>query len=432
MSFFQLHRSIRIRILTSFLSRAVGTMIFPFMGIYLTAKLGQGLAGILLLTTVALLILGSFYGGYLADKQGRKTVMVYTQAIQLAAFLLMTLANSPLLDSAWLTFAMLAVQSVSSGMMGPAQDAMLIDVSTEENRGFMYSISYWATNLSIAVGAMAGGLLFASHRFELFVALSLVGLVTLLLTVFLIEESYVPSVQSPTAGAKRSGKSSFLQGIAQSYKLVLSDRRFLLYSLGGLLIFSLERQITNYIAVRLGHEFTTRQIGLGNLFSFELTGIRMLSLIQLENTLLVVCFAILAAKLVSRFKLDLRLLYGGGLLYTLGYSLLGYANSLPLIMIAVLLATAGELVHVPIRQSFLAELIDRDARSSYMAINGLLFQGSKLVGALGISIGAVLPSGAMAGLFLAMGLGGLLLTHLALNRRAAVCEGERRLEEQPV
>jgi DHA1 family multidrug resistance protein B-like MFS transporter len=139
MGFFQLHRSIRIRILTSFLSRAVGTMIFPFMGIYLTAKLGQGLAGILLMATVAIQIIGSFYGGYLADKQGRKTVMVYTQAIQLGAFLLMTLANSPFLDSAWLTFAMLAVQSAASGMMSPAQDAMLIDVSTEENRGFMYS-----------------------------------------------------------------------------------------------------------------------------------------------------------------------------------------------------------------------------------------------------------------------------------------------------
>lgn len=430
MVFSQLHRSIQIRILTSFLSRAVGTMIFPFMGIYLTAKLGQGLAGILLMATVAIQIIGSFYGGYLADKQGRKTVMVYTQAIQLGAFLLMTLANSPLLDSAWLTFVMLAVQSAASGMMGPAQDAMLIDVSTEENRAFMYSISYWATNLSIAIGAMAGGLLFASHRFELFVALSLVGLVTLLLTIFFIEESYVPPVKAATE-TNGIRKSSFLTNIAQSYKLVLSDRRFLLYSLGGLLIFSLERQTSNYVAVRLGNEFIPRQLSLGNLFSFELTGIRMLSLIQLENTLLVVGFAILAAKLVNRFKLDLRLLYGGGLLYTLGYSVLGFTNSLPLILIAVMLATAGELIHVPIRQSYLAELIDRDARSSYMAINGLLFQGSKLIGALGISIGALLPSGAMAGLFLLMGLAGLLLTQLALNRQPAVCEGQSGLGKQP-
>lgn len=431
MGFSQLHRSIQIRILTSFLSRAVGTMIFPFMGIYLTAKLGQGLAGILLMATVAIQIIGSFYGGYLADKQGRKTVMVYTQAIQLGAFLLMTLANSPFLDSAWLTFAMLAVQSAASGMMGPAQDAMLIDVSTEENRAFMYSISYWASNLSIAIGAMAGGLLFASHRFELFVALSLVGLVTLLLTIFLIEESYIPPAKAATE-TSRIRKSSFFTNIAQSYKLVLSDRRFLLYSLGGLLIFSLERQTSNYVAVRLGNEFSPRLLSLGNLFSFELTGIRMLSLIQLENTLLVVGFAILATKLVNRFKLDLRLLYGGGLLYTLGYSVLGFTNSLPLILIAVMLATAGELVHVPIRQSFLAELVDRDARSSYMAINGLLFQGSKLVGALGISIGAVLPSGAMAGLFLLMGLAGLLLTQLALNRQPAVCEGQSGLGKQAV
>jgi DHA1 family multidrug resistance protein B-like MFS transporter len=255
-------------------------------------------------------------------------------------------------------------------------------------------------------------------------------LITLLLTIFFIEESYIPPAKAATE-TNRIRKNSFFTNIAQSYKLVLSDRRFLLYSLGGLLIFSLERQTSNYVAVRLGNEFSPRLFSLGNLFSFELTGIRMLSLIQLENTLLVVGFAILAAKLVNRFKLDLRLLYGGGLLYTLGYSVLGFTNSLPLILIAVMLATAGELVHVPIRQSFLAELVDRDARSSYMAINGLLFQGSKLIGALGISIGALLPSGVMAGLFLLMGLAGLLLTQLALNRQPAVCEGQSGLGKQP-
>ena len=41
--------------------------------------------------------------------------------------------------------------------MNPATEAMLIDVSTPENRKVMYSINYWAINLSIAIGAIFGG-----------------------------------------------------------------------------------------------------------------------------------------------------------------------------------------------------------------------------------------------------------------------------------
>ena len=140
MGFFKLHLNIRIRIFTSFLNRAAGTMIFPFMAIYFSERLGQGLAGILLQITLAAQVVMSVYGGYLSDRRGRKVIMISSLSIQFIALLVMTLANSSLLDSAWLTFAMMLVQSACNGMMSPAVDAMLIDVSTKEDRSFMYAI----------------------------------------------------------------------------------------------------------------------------------------------------------------------------------------------------------------------------------------------------------------------------------------------------
>ncbi|RNB84662.1 MFS transporter [Brevibacillus fluminis] len=405
MDFFQLHPNIRIRIVTSFLTRAVGTMIFPFMAIYFAEKLGKGLAGILLLVTIIAQILTSFYGGYLADRYGRKIVMVYAQVALVMSFAVMCLANSPLLDSAWLTFAMMLLQSICNGMINPAADAMLIDVSTKENRTFMYSISYWSTNLSIAIGALFGGLFFASHRFTLFLLLTMISLITLMLLVFFVQETYhrQPDL-TPT-----TNQPGILRGVWQNYVSVMGDRRFLLYSLGGLLFIALEFQTPNYVAVRLQQEFIPQHLSLFDWGSIEMTGIKVLSMMQMENTILVVCLSLLVTHVIKKYK-DTVVLYSGVIMYTIGYTIISYSNTLWLIAAAMLVATIGELMHVPVRQSYLAEIVKDEARSSYMAVNGLVNQGAKALGALGISAGAFLSSEMMTVLLLLMGIVGLLLT----------------------
>lgn len=407
MSFMQLHPNIRIRIVTSFLTRVVGTMIFPFMAIYFSDKLGQAVAGFLLFANVCVQVLMGFYGGYLADRWGRKKVMVYGEVAQCIAFILMALANSPLLDSAWLTFAMMLVQHASSGMIGPAADAMLIDVSTKENRTFMYSINYWAVNLSIAIGSVLGGIWFATHRFELILGLTVVSLFTLVLTVFFMQESYHPEERITPS------KTNILKDVFTSYRQVMKDQRFLLFSLGGLLIFALEFQTANYVAVRLAKEFSTQTVHVWNWFSFEMTGLKVFSLMQLENTLLVVCLSFLVSKLIRHGR-EANAMYVGALLFIMGYSIISYSNSLLVITVAMFFATFGELLHIPTRQTYLAQIIRDDARSSYMAVNGLVFQGAKLTGTISISLGAILPSMAMSMLFLIMGLAGLLLVRRVL------------------
>lgn len=297
MSFSQLHPNIRIRIVTSFLTRLVGNMIFPFMAIYFSAKLGPAITGLLLVLTVCAQILMGFYGGYLADRWGRKKVMVYGQWTQCCALFIMMAANSPWLDSAWLTFAMMLVQNASNGMINPAADAMLIDVSTKENRTYMYGINYWSNNLSIALGSVAGGLFFATHRFELLLVLTVVSFLTLVIIAFSIKESYQPKPM-PHVGSR----TGILRDMVASYKLVMTDRRFILFSLSGMLIFAPEFQTPNYIAVRLAQEFAPQSNGLFDWFTVELTGIKIFSLIQLENTLLVVLFSLAVTKLIERLK----------------------------------------------------------------------------------------------------------------------------------
>ncbi|WP_100488335.1 MFS transporter [Sporolactobacillus pectinivorans] len=389
-----LHRNIRIRLIISFLSVCVSNMVFPFMAMYFAQAFGPALAGILLLMNVIISASASFVGGYLSDHFGRKPMMIIAQAIEIAAFAGMALANSGWWVSSVFTFLMMVVQNLSSGLMHPAEEAMLIDVSTEENRRLMYSINYWSTNFGMAAGAVIGGFFFGSYRFALFLVLTISSIIVLSLIILCMTEVY----QRPESSIK--GASPF--SILSHYSKVVADRVFILFCIGNLLVLSLEFQTTNYIAVHLEKSFKT--ITLNHWLSLD--SYTMISWMRIENTLLVVILALIIAKWTKRCSAPSVFLIGLPI-YSLGYAIQAFSNQWALLTFAVFFASIGELMYVPVSQSLIASLTKAKTRASYMAIYGFVFQGSKLFGAIGIIIGAFLPPVIMALLFLLAGLVGL-------------------------
>ncbi|WP_033706447.1 MDR family MFS transporter [Bacillus mycoides] len=418
MGFWSMHRNIKIRIITSFLTRAVSTMIFPFMAIYFSIKLGSAMAGALLLINVIASLVIGLYGGYIGDRLGRKKVMIIGQSIQVVSIACMGIANSDYVDSPWLTFLFMLVNSLGSGLMNPATEAMLIDVSTPENRKVMYSINYWAINLSIAIGAIFGGLLFENYRLQLFIVLTAVAVITLYVMAIYMEEVYV--------ARKTVEKKNVLKDMADSYKIVMKDRAFLIFCAASICTLSLEFQINNYLGVRLQKEFETIHFFFGNGFTFDLTGIRMRSWISTENTILIVLFSALVIKMLKSFN-DLKILYVGLFIYTIGFTILGTSNSLWILLIAGLFQTVGEMMYVPVRQSIMADMVPNEARGSYMAINGMVFQVAKMNGALGVMLGSFIASWGMSVLYFIVGMSSILLFMKAIGKEKY--EDEREVSQ---
>ncbi|WP_409291460.1 MDR family MFS transporter [Peribacillus sp. SCS-37] len=405
MTFFTLHKNIQIRILTSFLTRAVGSMIFPFMAIYFSRELGSTLAGILLLINVAASIISGFYGGYITDKAGRKKVLVIGQIASLISFIVMAAVNSPWYGSVWITFYMMLLNSFSSGFINPAAEAMLIDVSTKETRTFMYSINYWAINASIMIGSLAGGFLFKEHKFELFLSLTLIGVLTLLLIVFFMEDQYQPK--------KGIGKISVWKDMAGSYRAVMHNKAFLIFSLASIFVLGLEMQRNNYISIRLEQGFPPMELAIFGV-GFHVDGIRMFSFLTTENTLIIVMFTVLMAAWVTRFR-EKNILNIGIFAQVAGYSVLAAGNSIWLLLAAGLIQTIGEMMYVPVRQSLMADLMEEDSRGAYMAVNGLVFQGAKLLGAAGIILGAAWGPAGMIAVYIVCGMVSLVLFAAAVK-----------------
>ena len=282
------------------MSSVIGSMIFPFMAIYLAFHFGAKVAGLLLLINVFIGIGLSFIGGYFADQFGRKKIMATAETIRFAAFLMMALSNSPWFESPIITFMMMTVNSICWGLAGPADQAMLIDVSTPEQRKYMYSITYWSSNMSIAVGGILGAFLFKHYLFELFVGMSVMAFVTAFIAIFFIDESHKPN------HAKVKASRHVIQ-LFSNYKSVLQDRLFIMYVFAGVLVLSMEFQLTNYIGIRLSDHMPVQKF----LF-WKIDGVNIMGFLrQIQSWLLFLCIT----KMTSRFK-DHRILWRLPCLYS--------------------------------------------------------------------------------------------------------------------
>lgn len=396
MRFKDFHKNIKIRILETFMSSFIGSMIFPFMSIYLAVHFGAKIAGLLLLINVFVGIGVNFIGGYFADQFGRKKIMLVAEMLRFLAFLNMMICNSPWFESPSITFAMMTVNSICWGLAGPANQAMMIDVSTPSQRKLMYSILYWANNFSIAIGGIIGAFLFTDYLFELFLALSIASGLTALLVAFFIDESYAP----------KNSELEPLQHIKQlfsNYKIVLKDKVFVSFTIAGILILSMEFQLTNYIGIRLSEEMSSQRF----LF-WQIDGVQTMGILRSENTILVVILMILVTRIQHTLK-DKTVLVWSCLLYSIGYASLAYSNNLFILFFMMAILTIGEVFRVPVEQSYMASIPPDDARSSYMAFNGLKFNLSMLIASITVTLGAFLPSIFMAGIILSIGLLGTLL-----------------------
>ncbi|HAC3176355.1 TPA_asm: MFS transporter [Listeria innocua] len=405
--FKELHPNIRARILIQFLSKIIGSMIFPFMAIYFSMEINSKVAGILLMINVLVQFLAGMYGGHLADIIGRKKLMVAGELLKVFAFLGMVLCNSPIFHSPWITFVMLLLIGVAQGLINPAGEAMLIDVSTPENRSFMYSVSYWANNLSMMIGIIVGGWFFVDYLFPLLVVLFIMSFVTAWLTISLISETL-----KQKAVLKKG--SYGLVGMLKNYGQVLHDYRFLLYTIGGIAIMSIEFQRSNYISVRLAEDFQTLLVHFGPLGNITLNGVQIVSVLTAVNTLFIVLFTVPVARFVTK-KAQQPIMYVGFTLFAIGFAVCAFANNLAVLLLATAVLSIGELLYVPTRQTILAAIVDDDRRGAYMAFNGIIFQIGKMIGSVSLVFAPFIGKYGMATFTILLGVLSIVFSATALK-----------------
>lgn len=382
MLFTDLPGNVKVRLFTSFYTKIVSVSVMPFMALFFSDRLGKVFAGTFLFVVTLASFIFRLWGGYIADRTRRKKVLVASNISGSVLMVLMTVCLLPSYDFIYAFAALYLVWSIVSSIGGPAMNALILDSTDEENRKRVYVISYWLDNISISVGIALGGLMYKNHRLELFLLLSMALIITTLIYMLFLKDNQVNLLE-------KKHVNPFLD-ILSNYSTAVRDKKYLKYVIGLIFFFSAECAISNYIGIRLQETFNTV-----NLFGLQVDGVRMMSAITIENTLVVISFTFLISSLMERISKPKAYLLGI-MFYGLGYAVLNVANTWYGILIFGLLAVVGELTCVPIHMTEQAKLIPDDKRASYMAFGSLSFSGGDMLGRFGIVLGAYLTAPAMA------------------------------------
>ncbi len=388
----EIPKPIKVRLITSFFNRAVSFSIMPFMALLFVRAFNEVIAGAFLIAMVFVSFITNLLGGYLADRFSRKRLLVTTSALTALTFITMTISLT--FDWMLLFMVIYAVFSVTSNLGRPAMGAIIIDATTKENRQAVYALDYWLINLSIAIGTALGGWLYVSNQLLLFWILSFTSSV--------LPIAYYLFLDDTPRTWQRQKLRGVLTDIFTSYQLAWRDRPFVKVVFGSMCILAAEFSMGSYVAVRLADSFEPLSFA-----GWSINGVRMMSIINIENTLLVVTLTFIVQRLAKHLS-PRRTLAAGLMLYTIGYVVVTSANSMTALMVFIFIATIGELLYSPVLNTQKANMMPTDQRGAYSAFAGTSFAGADLISRSTILVGTFLIPSMMSvylGLILLTGFG---------------------------
>jgi MFS family permease len=317
--------------------------IYPFFALFVTARFGVGLTevGLMLGAMTAGNIIGGLIGGSLADRYGRKIMI-------LSGLLISGLFSISII---FITrFEMLFFAAVMVGLLGslggPASRAMLVDLLPEQKITSGFGVLRVVFNLSVAIGPLIGGFV-SDYSFNwLFIGDAITSAIT-----FFIVLKYLKETKPDTVPAASKDPVPTPKG----YLVVLKDKNYIFLLIVIMLSFAVLLQMLSTLSVYMRdvHSFPNKYYGY------------ILSL----NAAMVVVMQFWVSRKADKIPPLLAMVIGSFFI-TIGYSMFGFVKGIMMFALAMAVLTIGEMVIDPMSQSLAARLAPLDMRARYLAVLG--------------------------------------------------------------
>jgi predicted MFS family arabinose efflux permease len=333
-----------------------GTMVIPFMTIYLTQpSMGYsiGQAGIVMGIFGAGAICGGFLGGKLTDKFGFHPVQFFTLTGGGCMFILLGMMKSyPLI--CLFTFLL----SLVNEAFRPANSTAIAHYSKEENRTRSYSLNRLAINLGWAIGGALGGILASINYHLLFWVDGLTNIAAaLLLRYFLAPASDGMNADKKENSNTRSGSA-------------LKDSVYLRFIGFTILFATCFFQLFTTLPVYYKRELHIREFFIGMLMA-------------LNGAIIVLVEMILVFRLEKKNQ---NLFYIQIGIFLTGISFL-FLNILPssaaTAVFCMILVTAGEMLSLPFMNSFSISRAVPANRGQYAGLYTIAWSTAQVIGPAG-------------------------------------------------
>lgn len=332
-----------------------GTMIAPFMSLYMTKALGYSLidAGWVMGAYGVGSILGAYVGGQLTDRFGHYYVQFYSLIVSACfVFLLMFFTNYYLIFFTVFCFAAVA------DMVRPANSVAVAIYAPSDNRTRSYSLMRFAVNLGFSIGPAVGGLVAGWFGFKwifLIDALTCLGAAVIL-------HLYLPKRTNTNDVSHTSNE---VKGLS-AYR----DRTYLIFiglvALYGTAFF----QLFTSVPVYWGKEWMFSEVTIGFLLAFN-----GLLIVLIEMPL------ILSIENVDRPK---RIIALGCILLALGFlSLMTGWQSIVMACSFILFMSFSEIFAMPFMTNYAISKATPSREGQYMALYSMAYGIAHIVAPMG-------------------------------------------------
>jgi len=288
-------------------------------------------------------LIGSMIGGALADKFGRKSVIIFGLISSAVTGILMGLVQD---ISSFYLLALIA--GVFSDIGHPASQAMVADLLEVEQRPEGYGLLRVIANLSMTIGPAIGGALAGVSYLLLFVIDAVASSITALIFLFAIPETKPEEAESH--------QSQSIMKTLVGYKEVLKDKVFIAFVFATMIILFVYTQMYSTLSVFLNSVHGVSARGFGYMMSM--------------NAAMVVFFQFWVTKRVKNQQ-PLIMMVLASAIYGIGFVLFGFVQSTASFFLGMAIITIGEMVHIPVAQALAAFFAPEDMRGRYMAAYSL-------------------------------------------------------------
>jgi MFS family permease len=331
-------------VLLTFIDAIGGALLFPFFSLYVTYRFGVGMTEVGRLFAVFAVtgVLGTVLGGALADRWGRKGMIIFGVLASGLSSLLLGLA-----ESFAMLFPIVFAVGIFSNAGGPARQAMVADILPERQRADGYGLIRVAFNLSATIGPALGGLIAARSYLLLFISDATISVIVAILVHFLLSETR-------PRWARVEPSESMAQTLG-GYGRIIRDGAFMAFAAGCTLAALTYVQLNTTLGVYLRDFHGISVAHYGYLMSL--------------NAIMVVFLQFSTTRRVSRYPAMLMMALGTAL-YAIAMSMFGVFDTYGLFLLAIVVLTVGEMIIEPVSQAAVSRLAPHDMRGRYMAFFG--------------------------------------------------------------
>ena len=338
-------RPFQILVIGTFIDRVGGSLIFPFLSLYVAQKFDVGMTEVGLLFGVwsASSLVGSMIGGALADKFGCRVMIILGLIFSALTALMMGFVKDY-----YVFYAVAIFAGLFSDIASPARQAMVADLLEGEQRAEGFSLIRVVANFAIVIGPAIGGMLAGISYLLLFI----LDAISSCITAFIVFKA-IP--ETKPADSEEHASESVMQTL-NGYKRVAKNRLFMAFLGATIIMVLVYMQMYSTLSVYLNQMHGVSSQGFGYLMSM--------------NAAMVVIMQYGIGRIVKKYPPMVMMMLASAL-YGIGYTMFAFVDAYVLFMLAMATITMGEMVHVPVAQALVAFFAPEDMRGRYMAAAGL-------------------------------------------------------------